>query len=160
MDQDEDNIIFNVPDSTATSRGYVPWKPTFFVDGGTNKVRLNLGTVNNVVPSNWNDAFTVNDEAGAFKFAVLTVTSGSGIVTGATLSMDGVPPAADSVTKDVPPAQMQIVLGAMRMSQSKMILSDNIDMVAEQVFIEPIQSPALGAEATARWWRWNTRFYS
>lgn len=133
-----------------------PWQPTFFKDGEIFKCRFNLGTCNNVVASNWNDAFTLPSDDSS-KFVVLTVTTASGKVTGIALSVDASAPAEDVIAEDTPPITHKIVLGAIGKTSAKMIIDFNIVILAEEVFRSSAAAPAAGAEPFNRWWRWSVQ---
>jgi hypothetical protein len=93
--------------------------------------------------------------ADAYHFAVVTITSASGVVTGLTLSVETTAPATDDVAKTTPPTSHQIVLGAIGRTSAKMIERTNLNAVAAEVFRESKPAPAEGAEPFDRWWRWN-----
>lgn len=136
-----------------------PWEPTFFTEGSEEtlvyKCRFNLGTVNQVVATNWNDAFTLSMDEGDYHFVVLTITAASGKVTGVSISIDATPPTEDSISSDTPPVSFQIVLGAIGRTEAKMIVNENLQVAAVEVFRETKTAPAVGAEPFSRWWRWE-----
>lgn len=136
---------------------YTPWNPSFFTTGTdpsiVYKCRFNLGTVNNVVPSNWNDDFTLPSD-DSLKFVVITVSSESGKITNVAISLDTASPTEDSIAKDIPPTEFKIVLGVVGKNSGKMIISTNLDMVASEIFKETKTTPAVGGEPFSRWWRW------
>lgn len=136
--------------------GVTPWEPSFFMDGADYKCRFNLGTCNNVVASNWNDAFTLPSDDSS-KFVVLTVTTASGKVTGISLSVDASAPAEDVIAEDTPPITHKIVLGAIGKTSAQMIIDFNIVILAEEVFRSSAAAPAAGAEPFNRWWRWSVQ---
>ncbi len=135
-----------------------PWDPVFFFEGTpespVHRCRFNLGTVNNVPPTNWNDAHTLAMGDGEFHFVVVTVTTGSGAVSGLTLSVDEEPPETDTVARDVPPTTHKIILGAVGKSTARMIETTNLNLFGQLVFVESKPAPAVGAEPYSRWWRW------
>lgn len=137
---------------------YVPWEPQFFTEGTAPslvyKCRFNLGTVNNVVATNWNDEFTLPTD-DTLKFVVLTITTASGKVTGVVISVDAASPTEDYIAKDTPPVTHKIVLGAIGKNSAKMIIADNIQITGTEVFRETVAAPATGAEPFSRWWRWE-----
>lgn len=139
------------------SSTYVPWRPSFFTEGTPEapvyKCRFNLGTVNNVPAGNWNDKFTLPSD-DSLKFVVITVTTESGKVTGVTISLDTAAPTEDSIAKDTPPVEFKVVLGAVGKQTGKMIVTVNLDMIAQEVFRETKTAPAVGGEPYSRWWRW------
>lgn len=136
-----------------------PWQPRFFTEGTPEspiyKCRFNLGTINNVPATNWNDAFTLTMAEDEYYFAVVTVASSSGQVTGLTLSVESTAPATDDIAKGTPPTSHQIVLGALGRTTAKMIETTNLNVAATVVFLESKAAPAEGAEPYDRWWRWN-----
>ena len=137
-----------------------PWQPVFFQTGTgpatVYKCRFNLGTVNQVVAGNWNDAFTLPSD-DTIKFIVLTITTASGDVTGVSISVDTAPPTSDVIAKDTPPVSFKIVLGAIGKTTAKMIVTTNIQVLASEVFRESVAAPATGAEPFSRWWRWEVQ---
>jgi len=154
-----------IPTITAEKRGGgtaapdAPWTPSFFTEGEGEtlvyKCRFNLGTVNQVVASNWNDAQTLSMAADAYHFVVLTITTASGKVTGVSIGVDATAPSEDYIAKDTPPVTFKIVLGAIGRTEAKMIVLTNLEAAAEEVFRESDAAPATGAEPFHRWWRWN-----
>lgn len=158
--------IRNTPSSDSLgSSEYIPWKPNFFTDGTVEvpvyKVRFNLGTVNNVPATNWNDGFTMDGPPApevdeTFKFVIITVTSVEGVVSGVEISLDASPPTEDEVNEDSPPTTHKIVLGAVgNRSTPLMIANTNLNLAAVEVFRKSKSSPAEGTEPFNRWWRWR-----
>lgn len=137
---------------------YIPWKPSFFTEGTPEapiyKCRFNLGTVNNIPAGNWNDSFTLPSD-DSLKFAIITVTSESGKVTGVTISLETSAPTEDSIAKETPPTSFEMVLGAVGKSSGKMIISDNLQMAAVEIYKETKTAPAVGGEPFSRWYRWS-----
>lgn len=145
-------------DSIAAS-SYVPWKPNFFQEGTEEspiyKARFNLGTVNNVPSTNWNDEFMLPSTPDTFNFVIITITTTSGKVSGVTISVDVAPPTEDVISADTPPTTFKIVLGAIGSTTAKMIVNRNLQVIAGEVFRATKTAPAVGAESFTRWWRWN-----
>jgi hypothetical protein len=137
-----------------------PWTPTFeYVDGDWT-VRFHLGTVNGVAPSNWNDKHVIPPQPALgdpewIKYALLTVTTSDGRVTGAVISLSDTAPTEDTVTQDVPPADFVVLLGVILFKSSYMIEVTNLNYQATAVFIESKADPVEGAEPFHRWWRWS-----
>lgn len=153
-------IISLAPRKDGTTAGTLdPWEPTFFTTGTAEapvyKVRFNLGSLNQVPATNWNAEHTLSMAADTYHFAVLTVTTASGEVSGLTLSIDAAAPVADEIAKDVPPVSFKILLGAVGRSSGKMIITTNLQGLAAEVFRESKAAPAVGAEPFSRWWRWQ-----
>jgi len=145
--------------SATAAAALVPWQPTFFTEGTGEatvyKCRFHLGTLNQNVSTNWNDAFTLSMAGDDFHFVTLAVTTASGKVTALTLAVESSPPTEDSIAKDTPPVSFKIVLGAIGRTAAKMIITTNLEAVAAEVFRESKSAPATGAEPFSRWWRWN-----
>lgn len=150
-------VITSPKSKRGPGSGYVPWKPVFFTEGTPEapiyKCRFNLGTVNNVPAENWNDIFTLPSD-DSLKFVVITISTESGKVTGVTISLDVAAPTEDSISKDTPPVEFKVVLGAVGKQIGKMIVAVNLDMIAMEVFRETVTTPAIGGEPFSRWWRW------
>jgi hypothetical protein len=146
-------VIIN-PDTArlAGARVYQPWKPVFYSDGAL-KVKFNLGTVNGVPPTNWDTGQAIG--ATDTKFPVLNVTTSSGSVTGATISLDASAPTADTIAQDTPPSSFKICLGMIKNKKHYMIYVTNLEIVAEEVFKESVSPASPGDEPYRRWWRWN-----
>jgi hypothetical protein len=140
--------------------GYIPWEPQFSTTGTepsiVYKCTFNLGTVNNVAATNWDDEFTLPTDA-TIKFVVLTITTASGKVTGVSISIDAAPPTDDVIAKDTPPVTHYIVLGAIGKDSAQMIVTTNLQENAVEVFRETVAAPATGAEPFSRWWRWEVQ---
>lgn len=154
-------VRLNAGGSGGAVASYIPWEPNFFTAGTTTtpiyKCRFNLGTVNDVPASNWNDEHVLSMAADAFSFVVLTITTGSGKVTTVNLSVDTAAPVEDSIASGTPPVTFKIVLGAIGRSTAKMIVNKNIELSATEVFRESKTAPATGQEPFTRWWRWGNR---
>lgn len=145
------------------SASYIPWKPTFSTEGTTTtvyKCRFNLGTVNDVAASNWNDPHTLTMDVDDYQFVVLTITTGSGKVTSVSLAVATVAPVEDTIASGTPPVTFKIVLGAIGRTSAKMIVTRNIALAAAEVFRESKAAPATGQEPFTRWWRWATQYIS
>lgn len=136
-----------------------PWQPEFIIDTKTvptsYKVKFNLGTVNNVPATNWDEEHKLSSIESKVDFVILTVTTNSGKVSGVVISVDENPPDEDEISKDVPPLSFKVVLGAITNSTSKMIVTDNIQAAAQEVFRQGKSSPTKGSESFTRWWRWQ-----
>jgi hypothetical protein len=141
---------------------YIPWAPTFFTTSGAGnenyKCRFNLGTVNEVVPENWNEEHSLGMGEDSFYFVILTVTGGSGKVTTASIDISASAPSQDSVARGTPPVSFKVVLGAVGRTSAQMIVNTNISATATEVYRESKSSPAQGQELFTRWWRWSLSY--
>lgn len=134
-----------------------PWEPTFTPSNvaGQWKVKFNLGTINGVVPTNWNDIHDLGNVDDIFKFVILTIITSSGAVSSCTISIAASAPATpDPVEEDSPPTSFTVVLGVVGANKAHMIWKTNLNAVGAVVFVTSI-SPAVGGEPFVRWWRWN-----
>jgi len=160
LDQRLKNIRIRFSSDSATGGTIAPWTPSFFTTGVdpsiVYKCTFNLGTVNQVIAGNWDDEFTLPSD-DTIKFVVLTITTASGEVTGVSISIDTAAPTDDTIAKDTPPVSFKIVLGAIGKVSAKMIVTTNIQVIADEVFRESIPAPATGAEPFSRWWRWTVQ---
>ena len=136
-----------------------PWQPKFIINTETipnsYKVRFNLGTVNQVPATNWNDEHTLSSDEEDIKFVILTISTNSGKVSGVAISVEANAPDEDEISKDVPPVAFKVVLGAITNNTSKMIVTDNIQAAAVEVFRQGKSAPTKGSESFTRWWRWQ-----
>jgi hypothetical protein len=138
--------------------GYVPWAPQFTQTGVDPAIvyecRFNLGTLNDVIASNWDTVHTLPTD-DSVRFVILNVTTASGDVTALTISLDVSPPTTDTVLIDTPPPAFKIVLGAVDKTSGQMIETKNLSAVAAEVYRESKAVVTLGGEPFARYWRWN-----
>lgn len=136
---------------------YTPWKPTFSKTGIdpsiVYKCRFNLGTLNNVCASNWDTDHTLPSD-GSVKFVMLQVTTASGSVTGLEIQLSSTAPASDTVLESTPPPVFKILLGVVDKSTAKMIVFDNLNASASEVFRQSRTTTTPGEEPFSRFWRW------
>ncbi len=133
--------------------GCTPWKPVFTEVSGSNYVTFNLGVVNQVVPGNWDAALAIGPTDT--KWVTLTVASSNGEITSVTTSLEAAPPANDTLQQDTPPASFKIVLGVIIDLSPCMIVDENLEASAIEVFRESRNPPSEGEEPFTRWWRWK-----
>lgn len=138
---------------------YVPWAANFFTTGSSPSLnyycRFNLGTINDVVAYNWNDEHVMSMGENSFHFVILTVTTGSGRVTSASIDISANAPGQDTVASGTPPVVFKIVLGAVGRTSAQMIENTNLAATAVEVYRESKSAPATGQELFTRWWRWG-----
>lgn len=139
------------------SSTYIPWAPNFFTEGTAEapiyKVRFNLGTLNNVAASNWDDKHTLaNDDS--VRFVVIEITTASGKITGFEIAIQSDVLSEDVMAKDTPPTSYKILLGTISKSSGQMIETTNLNAAAAEVFRESKTVVTPGGEPFSRWWRW------
>ena len=131
-----------------------PWQPVFSVVGGVNKVRINLGSVNGLIATNWDTLHTI--AADVTYFVVLNVSGADGLITGFTISLDSTPPSDDNVTEGVLSATFKVTLGVIKDLKGEMVVDYNLISQGQVAFILPIPAPTEGGEPFVRFWRWAT----
>lgn len=138
---------------------FTPWKPNFFTEGEDEskvyKCRFNIGKINEVIAGNWDDEFTLTMGENDYDFVVLNVTASSGEVTDVQIAIQSGSITSDSVTKNTPPSTFKVMLGAIGRTQAKMLVDQNLQAQASEVFRETVTAPSVGGEPFARWWRWS-----
>jgi hypothetical protein len=131
-----------------------PWQASVIYEDSKFKVRFNLGTINNVCASNWDEKFDLPTD-DSVKYAILTITSANGKITGVVISLESVPMSEDFVTKDTPPPSHKILLGVVSQKQQIMIEDTNLNAVVTEVFRESKTTTSIGSEPFSRYWRWQ-----
>ena len=144
--------------SGSGSSSYTPWEPSFFTTGAepslVYKCRFNLGTLNDVCAANWDTDHTLPSD-GSVRFVMLQVTTSSGKVTGLEIQLSSTAPASDTVLEGTPPPVWKILLGVVDKSSAKMIVSENLNASASEVFRQSRTTTTPGAEPFSRFWRWS-----
>jgi len=147
--------MFSGAGGGAAGGGYVPWKPAFsFTEPSTYTVRFNLGTINNVAPSNWDEDHTLAAD-DTKHWVILEVTTTNGKVTGLEIVVQDTALTDDYVNKDTPPPLHKIVLGVIGKSSGFMIENTNFNAVAVEVYRESKTATSPGDEPFSRYWRWQ-----
>jgi hypothetical protein len=152
---------FDVPPSRGGSGGsstYVPWKPAF-TRTGTDPTyvytcRFNLGTLNDVAASNWDEDHTLPTD-DSVRFVMLEVTASSGQVTGLEIILETDAPIEDTVLIDTPPTVWRILLGVVDKTSGSMIETKNLQAVASEIYRESKVVVTPGGEPFSRYWRWS-----
>lgn len=141
--------------STGGPVGYIPWKPVFSVVNNVNKVRFNLGTVNEIVAINWDTLHTIGEQD--LKFVILNCTgvANSGKVTGLSIALESSPPPEANATEGTLPPSFKLVLGLIKNLKAEMIVDHNLSVAGKEVFRKTIQTPIEGGESFVRFWRWQ-----
>jgi hypothetical protein len=87
-------------------------------------VRVQPGTLNNILPSNWDEQFTANKDTTYFAFAQVA-TDGLAI-TGVTIQFDTTPPSLQSPEKYGIAGSVDILFGVFRNGGNRVIGNGNI----------------------------------
>jgi hypothetical protein len=107
-----------------------PWDLIAFTDPESEsenppyKIRVQPGTLNNILPSNWDEEFTANKDTTYFAFAQVA-TDGLAI-TGVTIQFDTTPPSLQSPEKYGIAGSVDILFGVFRNGGNRVIGSGNI----------------------------------
>jgi len=134
------------------------WTPIFFTETVgeivQNKVKFKLGSVNNLLASNWADVFNIG--ATDTKYIILNVNGASdqGKITGYTISLDSEAPTEDNPTEEVLPAAFKIVLGVIKDLSAQMVITYNLNAYGREVFRKARAAPVNGGESFLRYWKW------
>lgn len=133
---------------------YIPWKPTFSLQSGQNKVRFNLGTVNGLIATNWDELLDLAPAETVFVVLTATGEAGTGSVTGFSLSLEPSPPAQDNPTEGVLPSEFKFVLGVIKDHCAQMVIDYNLNATGSTAFIKSQTAPVEGGETFVRYWKW------
>jgi hypothetical protein len=121
---------FNFPNTVIKADVSCPFDVS--VDSTTGNVTIDYGLVNGVIPSNLTG---LNAPAAGTVFLVITITLGSGTVTGATFSAESSIPNVYSATQGSPPLQVKITTHAIvDRSVKRTIGCNNISLNAIELF--------------------------
>ena len=155
MEWDGKNVLLR-PQSYAPPTTKYPWYPIFHAGETDTEVSFSIGTINNVVPGNWSAKHVIGTlGVGVYKYVTLTVTTASGAVSGATISLEDAPVTTDAVTKNLPPTEFQLVLGVIWDGGFQMVITQNLQALASVVFVEEKASVGVGELAYDNWYRWQ-----
>ena len=134
---------------------YIPWKPAFFVNAENEEsFRVNIGTVNGILASNWNETFDT-PTAGNVEFLVMTLTAASGEITGALLSLDVSAPTTENITADTPPTSHAFVIAAIGYRSHSPVWTTNLNATAVEAYRATKTGTPVGDEPFTRYWRWE-----
>ena len=133
---------------------YIPWKPVFFIDqNDVEKFRVNIGTINGILPSNWNATFTT--PTSSVEFLLLTLTTASGEITGATLSLNASAPSTENITIDTPPTSHEFVIAAIGNRTHSPVWTGNLFATTVEAYRASKTGTGVGDEPFSRYWRWQ-----
>lgn len=134
-----------------------PWTPIFSAtEDNQPQVTFAAGTINNVIPSNWNQVFNLGVLApNTYKYIVLVVETVSGQLTGATLELKDITASQDQITKSIPPTGFEYPLGVIWSNGHQMLVTENLHAYGEIVFEENRSTLVAGDRGQDSWYRWR-----
>lgn len=151
--RDRTPIIYNPP---RTIQGPdVPWQPNFRTVDGIEIVTFNLGSVNGIIATNWDDEIPLNP--ADTKFVVLNISgeANTGAVTALTIDLEDSFPAPDNPVEGTLPASFKVVLGVVKNKTARMLITYNLIAQGAVTFTKSIAAPGEGEEPFVRYWRWQ-----
>jgi hypothetical protein len=157
MEWDGKSVLIR-PSERKTMSRLAPWSPVFEASSTPNSslVSFRLGTINGVVPSNWSVKHPLTTlQPDEFKYVILTVTTESGAVTGATISLDTDPVTEEVIAKSIPPTQFKVVLGVLWQGGFAMTVDYNLQALATVSFTENRIPVGAGESPTDNWYVWQ-----
>jgi hypothetical protein len=128
--------------------GTPPWKVT---SSGT-AVKVNIGTIGGIVPSNIFAELTI---AGTgTEYVIVTATMTSNAPTSALLSIQTTAPTPSLTNESAPPAEVHDVLAVLLDGQIFQVRKWNLNVESQLVFEAPVTEPQIGEPNTTPWYRW------
>lgn len=133
----------------------VPWQPNFDTVEGVDIVKFNLGSINGIIATNWDDEIPLDPEDT--KFVVLNVSgvADTGAITAFTIDLEDDFPAPDNPVEGTLPASFKVLLGVVKDRTGRMLITYNLVAVGGVTFIKSIAAPGEGEEPFVRYWRWQ-----
>lgn len=120
---------------------------------GTVNASFSPGTVNGLLPSNYNTPININ-VTGTY-YAVISLTASGGQITGAVLSLPTAAPAAIPVNMGQPPLSFDFLIGIIVDSVwYRTIGSGSLTAAGKEVFRTSKTSPAPGTLPYDIWYSW------
>jgi hypothetical protein len=117
------------------------------------RVRVNVGTIGGVVPSNIFAELTI---AGTgTEYVVVTLTCTANAPSSAVLSVESAAPVPSATEAHSPPGTCTDVLAIVQDGISYQVRTRNLQVESEEVFREPVASPVPGEMNYIPWHRWK-----
>jgi hypothetical protein len=142
--QTPDGRILNV----VGSDNHPPWQVT---SRGT-AVKVNVGTIGGIVPSNIFDELLI--DGIDVEYVIVTATMTSNAPTSALLSVQTEAPTPSLTNENAPPAEVHDVLAVLLDGQIFQVRSRNLNVESQLVFEAPVTEPQIGEPNTTPWYRW------
>ena len=127
-----------------------PWEVSNF---SSTSVKVNVGTIGGIVPSNIFSALTTTGTG--VEYIVVTATMTSNAPTSALISRQATAPTPSLTTENAPPAEVHDVLAILQDGIPYQVRTRNLQVESEEVFREPVASPVPGEMNYIPWHRWK-----
>ena len=88
---------------------YTPWEPVYTAENNNLKVSVSPGTIGGILPDNWSEEFSVNEDET--KYVKIKITSGEEGVDSATILLEDSEEVTNEYEKDKPPTNFTFILG-------------------------------------------------
>lgn len=135
----------------------LPWEPNISERNSQHYLKVNPGTVNYMLPSNWQSEFILKKgEVNYVKLKVLSTSGGTGwFVTGCEYQVNTDAPKAVEPKQDSPPATMEFVVGIYYNGEYKMIFNTPIFIYPIIFYTTPKSNPTTGEESFDKYYIWQ-----
>jgi hypothetical protein len=130
------------------------WSPIISVNGTTAKARFRPGTLNNVLPSNWNDEFSFSVTSDTQRYVVLNFTGASAKITGCNLQITTTQPTANSVDENSLANSGKVLLGVISGAKHFMLIKNNLLAYGNLVYSKGKVVSNAGGEPFDRYYQW------
>lgn len=121
---------------------------------GSYVVKINIGTINNVIPSNWDAEQQIS--GASLNYVILSVNAAAQRITSATFSISGSPPIGDPVpVKWSLPSNFQVLIGVVRESQVFQSVFNNLSFTGSKRLTTDRANPQFGALPYDNWYTWQ-----
>lgn len=139
-------------------RQKLAWEPSFKTEAGTLYVKIGPGLINNFLPTNFQQWFTL-PKTGKMYFNLQINSSLTGTtfnLTSVTIEIGTNPPETIKAVKNGPPSSLKLCLGVFDEGTYHMFYNQNINIVPNEVLkTEKAQGPAnIGGDPFDRWFSW------
>lgn len=131
-----------------------PFKITSVAQGEEQYViRVNAGTINGILPSNWSNDFTVEIET---YYVVLNVSASSNQIVSSMLSIDSSPPQNEQApVKWGLPSEFKVVVGIVLGSRVWQVVFNNLSYISSKRITTNRESPQAGQLPYDNWYVWQ-----
>ena len=121
---------------------------------GSYIVKINIGTINNVLPSNWDIEQTI--DGSTLYYVILSVNAAAQRITSATFSISGSPPSGDPVpVKWSLPSTFQVLIGMVKESQVFQSVFNNLSFTGSKRLTTDRANPQIGQLPYDNWYTWQ-----
>lgn len=131
-----------------------PWSPVISIAGTTAKARFRPGTLNNILPTNWNNEFSFSTTENTDQYIVLNFTGASAKITGCTIEITSTVPEANSVDENSLANSGKVLLGVLSGVKHFMLVKNNLLAYGNLVYSKGKIVSNAGGEPFDRYYQW------